>query len=477
MADSKATQRASSRRAARVWNALTCALWPMVWLYTLRKTRGKNPKSRAWLRQAWGNLPANIARLHEPEVFNSSLAVRPSCIWIHAVSVGETVAAREIARALRENEDVSLHGILTPRIVLSSTTETGHQTALALLRDKLVDEAIYFPVDVPFAVRRALQRVRPDVVVLVETELWPTFLHEAHEVGARVVLANGRVSDNLLKTAKKLAPLYRWMLGNVDAALMRSDFDAARMRQLPAPEDFAARVQTVGDVKLDRAGGAQRDDAARAKWREILGVAPNALFWVAGSTHAGEDEMMVDTYVNLCAEFPDLRLLIAPRHIERAREVETLLQARDLTVAHRSQQPRTTNHQPVLLLDTVGELAEIYAACDVAFVGGSLIPRGGHNLLEPVLVGAPVVFGPHVQNFREAAQLARDFELGTQIKDADALQGAVAAWLRDEPSRAAIPERANRALSPHQGAAHRVAEVVTAFFNTDKHELGADGRR
>ena len=441
-------RRAQSRRAFGVWNALTWGLWPVAGLYTLSRLRGKKAKSRAWLRAAWGD---------------SGRHVRGD-IWIHAVSVGETMAARPLARALRD-------ALPERRIVVSSTTETGHETAQALVRDGLCDVAIYYPVDVPFAVQRALNRVRPRVVVLMETELWPSFLHLAQARGARVVLANGRVSDNLNATARRFAPLFRWMLGNVDAPLMRSEFDAERMAQLPVPPDFAARVRVVGDVKLDRPQGVARDEAARHHWRTLLGIAEAAPLWIAGSTHEGEEEQILAAYSQLRQGTPNLRLLIAPRHIDRTDEVAALIEDKGYKVVRRSAAPFDSSAQDaVLLLDTVGELSALYAAGEMAFVGGSLIQRGGHNLLEPVLTGAPVVFGPHVANFREAAQLAQDAKLGTQVANVEELSSAVATWLSDGEGREAIPERADRALQAHRGAARRVAEVVAGYLELTRRE-------
>ena len=372
-------------------------------------------------------------------------------IWIHAVSVGECAAARIVARALRA-------AIPNAILALSTTTDTGQATARAALQAGEVDATFYFPLDALLPVRRALRAVCPDAFLCIETELWPNFLHEARRGGAKTFLVNGRVSDNLLRRAPQLGRLFRWTLSNLDFFLMRSDFDAARLKQLGAP---ASRLIMTGDVKLDALPSDAENAAARAQWQRVL-ACENAPLFVAGSTHPGEEELLLSAWKTLRREFPTLRMLLAPRHIERAAEVLQLARRAEPRATLRSQllEPAKSEIAPLIVLDTIGELAESYAAADVAFVGGSLSERGGHNLLEPVMRGAPVAFGPHVMNFRDAAQWVLAEKIGAQVEGENALAQTLAAWLRDEKTRVEAARNAREKLRENVGAARRVAEIV-----------------
>lgn len=452
----------------RLYNLPLLLLLPPLAGYTLWR-RYVRKKSAASLRGQWGHVPRDAVRAmhaatprdtpqanrHWPFVLRHSEAPR---IWIHAVSVGETMAARPLARALRE-------AIPNCRIGISVTTDTGYETAQAARKSGEADAVWYFPLDAPLAIRRALRAIRPHAFLTIETELWPNFLHLARRQGACTFLVNGRVSDNLLRVAPRLGLLWRWMMGNLDGFLMRSAFDAERITQLDAP---AARVFAVGDVKLDAApsAGEQNIAEARTQWRRTLDVGDDVPLWVAGSTHPGEEEIVLQTYVRLRAQLPALRLVLAPRHIERAGDVVALCRAANLPVVRRTQGTNEVAGAPaadaVVVLDTVGELAQIWAAGDVAFVGGSLIERGGHNLLEPVLHGVPVAFGPHIANFRESARLVESARVGRMVHTPNELHDGLHAWLFDDAERHAIAARAREGLQEHRGAARRVAEIVAA---------------
>lgn len=440
----------ANRRCFAAYNALLLPLAPAATLYTLyrRHVQGRSPAS---LRGQQGYVPRAVidALRKTPE--------RPGpCIWLHAVSVGETMAARPVVRALRE----ALPGC---RIGISVTTDTGHQTAQAAVKAGEADAIFYFPLDLPTRVRRALNAIKPDIFITMETELWPNFLYLAHQRGIHTFLVNGRVSDNLLKSAPRLGWIWRWMMSNLNAALMRSEFDAARLRELPAAP---SRVEVTGDVKLDSLPSTATDGVERAHWREQLGIAPDALLWVAGSAHPGEEEIVLRVYRQLREALPQLRLLLAPRHIEHVEAVLQVVRAAQLSPVRRTQIAASPTEQveAVLVLDTVGELAQIYAAADVAFVGGSLIKRGGHNMLEPVLRGVPVVYGPHIMNFREAAALAQAAGVGIMAQHEADLSAALRHWLTNDHERAAIVEKARVALAPHHGAAGRVARIIAEVW-------------
>lgn len=353
------------------------------------------------------------------------------------------MAAKPILAALRaEMPDA--------KIALSSTTDAGRELAQKLLQNKEIDLCFGFPLDLPVAIVPVLNAIRPGAIGFVETELWPNLLHIAHKRQIATFLLNGRVSDNLLKTAPKLGPLWKWMSGNVTQFLMRGDDDAERLRSLGVAQE---KIMVAGDVKLE----APLIDASlsRKQWRERLGLTNEQLV-VAGSTHDGEEVMLLSAFATLREKMPSLRLALAPRHLDRAGEVARHIEAAHFRVARRSE-----NAQPaedaVYLLDSVGELADFYAAGDVALVGGTLIQRGGHNLLEPVVRGVPVVFGPSVDNFRPAAELILKHNLGEKT-DESHLAETLKRWLERKDDDFAA--RVEGVLSPHRGAAQRMAKRI-----------------
>jgi 3-deoxy-D-manno-octulosonic-acid transferase len=435
-----------------LYNSLLMPFRPGLAGYTLWR-RHMQRRSAAALHGQWGRVPAEVVRvLHPPGAAGTPV------IWIHAVSVGETMTARPLARAMR----TALPG---SRITFSVTTDTGYETAQKAVEAGDIDAVFYFPLDFfPSAVRATLDAVRPDALLCVETELWPNLLHLAKRRGVRTFLVNGRVSDNLLKSAPRLGRLWRWMMGNLFGILMRSEYDARRMLSLGVE---ASRVTVTGDIKLDNVGPAEAHAEHRREWRERLAIAPDCPVWVAGSTHPGEEEMVIRAYNEIRRRIPALRLSVAPRHVDRVDDIVRTLQAVGAKVERRSElglAPGSTPVAPesVILIDTVGELAQIYAAADVAFVGGSLIERGGHNMLEPVLRGVPAVFGPHIANFREAARLVEEAQLGRRVGNEAELAVAVEEWLNDAAARRDLPRRATAALEPHTGATARVAEIVAS---------------
>jgi 3-deoxy-D-manno-octulosonic-acid transferase len=420
-----------------LFNLLLAALVPVLGLYTLHR-RYVQKKSSASFRAQWGHLTPQMRR------FGRGKGPR---IWLHAVSVGETMAAKPIARALKDE----IPGL---QIALSSTTDNGHELAQGLLKNGEVDCIFYFPLDLAPVQSRVLTALCPHAICFVETELWPNLLHLAHQKGIPTFLINGRVSDNLLKTAPKLSPLWKWMSGNMSVFLMRGETDAERLRSLGVAP---AKIRVTGDVKLE--APPVSSESLRELWRERLGLTDEPLL-VAGSTHPGEEEMLLRTYAEALKQFPSLKLAIAPRHINRADEVAGLIEQAGFSAVRRSSDASVAANS-VYLLDTVGELSDFYACGDIAFVGGSLIPRGGHNVLEPILRGAPVLFGPHMMNFRAAAELVEKNRLGTPVLDESGLLPALTFWLQ-ESNRNDFSARVEEALAPHQGAAGRMAQQVAA---------------
>lgn len=365
-------------------------------------------------------------------------------IWLHAVSVGETMAAKPIARALKSE-------IAGLSIALSSTTETGHQIAQALCESGEVDCVFYFPLDLAPVQNRVLKALRPDAICFVETELWPNLLHLARRKNIATFLVNGRVSDNLLQTAPKLGPLWKWMRGNVSLWLMRGENDAARLQKLGVSSQ---QIVVTGDVKLE--APPISSEILRHDWRQKLGIGESEKVLICGSTHEGEEAIFLD----LARQMPEWRIAFAPRHPNRFETVAALIEKNGFAITRRSQN-REWENGAVFLLDSVGELGDFYALGDGAFVGGSLVARGGHNLLEPILRGAPVIFGPFVNNFLAQRDLILKHHLGAQLKD----ETEILQWLEPSFDRGKFAIQVDAALEIHRGAARRMARQIGEEIN------------
>jgi len=303
------------------------------------------------------------------------------------------------------------------------------------------------PLDHPWCVAAALRRVRPALLVLVETELWPAWILGARERGVRCVVVSGRISDRSFPRYRRAGRLLRPVLGALAAVGARSAADAERFVALGAPRE---RVEVTGDLKLDPPPLPPELAPALAA---VLGGVPLV---VAGSTHEGEEEAALDALAAARAAGLAAALALAPRHPERFEAVAGLVAARGLPLRRRSRlEPRPLEAGEVLLLDGIGELAGLYAAAAVAFVGGSLAPRGGHNLVEPALARRAPLFGPHTENGREVAELLLAAGGARRVADARELSGAILELLRDPAAAAASGERAAAALAPHRGATER----------------------
>jgi 3-deoxy-D-manno-octulosonic-acid transferase len=385
-------------------------------------------------------------------------------VWIHAVSAGETVAAAPVVRELRARAPEL-------EVIVSSITPAGHAQARRLIPE--ASRWFYFPFDFVWCVERALSRAHPDVFVAVETEIWPNFLHAARRRGVRTVLINGRFSDRGFRRAARLRPLYRWALASVERFAMQSALDRERGIVLGAlPE----RLQVVGNTKFDQnVPQLSAEEAAAA--RATFDWEPGRPLWIAGSTHPGEEEQILDAYTAVRHDVPDLTLMIAPRHVERADEIEALIRARGMRVMRRTGVGKAVSLpseslgqadsllHSVALLDTVGELAGFYALADVVFVGGSLIPKGGHDILQPLFHGKPTLFGPHMHNQRDMTTLALAAGAVLQVADADELAHQVRRLLTDTPARTALRAGAERLLAANRGAAQRSAEVILEMLD------------
>jgi 3-deoxy-D-manno-octulosonic-acid transferase len=362
-------------------------------------------------------------------------------VWLHAVSVGEAVAAAPLLRELRaRHPDVP--------VLVSTTTETGRGVAEQRLA---ADRFVFFPLDFRLAAGAAVGRLRPRLVLLTETELWPNFLAVCAQRGIPVVVINGRISPRSFPRYRLARPWFGRVLRDVGLFCMQSRDDADRLLRLGAP---AERVHVTGNLKFDLPAG----DVDPAHVRAALGLPPQVRLIVAGSTHRGEEEQVLTAFRGAASTRPDLRLLLAPRHPERLEEVERIVLRLGLTPVRRSALPGAP--QGVIVLDTVGELARLYAPARAVFIGGSLIPHGGQNILEPAAHGRPVLHGPHMANFAEVRDLFRAAGAAREVRGAADLQRELEALL-DDPARADAMGRAGRAIvDRNRGATRRTADLV-----------------
>ena len=397
----------------------------------------KRPKDlrKRWLREKLG-------------LFNSSLITHhSSLIWVHAVSVGEVMAASPLLKEIRERYP-------SKEIILSTITDTGQKVA----REKApgATKIIYLPFDIPLILNSVVKKARPEILIIIETELWPNMFRVFRENGIPVVLFNGRISERSFRGYKKISFFMRKVLSHVNLFGMQSEEYADRIRGLGVE---STRIKTLGNFKFD-----SKPSSRIPEWATKI----NGPVITAGSTHEGEEELTASLYIELKKDFPDLNLIIAPRHPERFKSVEEMLSSKRVPFMKRSAFGNQISQSPmikgqVILLDTVGELSSVYGITDIAIIGKSFRGRGGQNPLEPASWGRPVVCGPHMENFpiirdfynAGAALEADEKELYSQLKE-----------LLVSPDRAKeIGLRAQQLYRKNSGAVERAMEIIADYVS------------
>ena len=394
------------------------------------------------LRQRLGYLPIALNLDQEPS------------IWIHAVSVGETLTVKALIADLRAQYP-------RLRIFLSTTTIAGQQVAKKNLQ---VDGVFYFPFDWTFTVRRTLAVVKPRLFVMMETEIWPNLLRECRERGIKTVVINGRISAKSYPRYRLVRPLFRRVLADIDRFCMQSDESARRIIDLGADP---ARVTVTGSLKFDSLPTSALVSHGRP--RELVlryfRVPPARVVLVAGSTMKQEDAAVLRAFARIRSITPGALLVVAPRQRERFDEVERLARDEGFSVARRSNlavdaDPRAD----VVVLDTFGELAQVYQIATVVFVGGSLADYGGHNILEPAIFGKPIVFGPHMHNFREIADTFLTNHAAVQVQSERELEEALRNLVADPVRRAALGAAARALVETNRGAKDKTMAVVSELM-------------
>ena len=384
---------------------------------------------------------------------------RPA-IWLHCVSVGELNAAKPLIEQILRN-------FTGHRLVISTTTKTGQDLAQKLFSAQAT--VVYFPFDLKFAVRKALNELKPSAVLLMETEIWPRFIHEAKLSGAAVALINGRLSARSARRYSYVRPFIESTLGDLDMALMQADADAKRIAELGADP---AKIHLTGNIKFDVA---EETNAVADELRQRFAIERTRPLIIAASTHEPEEAWMLEAFAEMFVEPSDIspRLLIAPRHPERTEKIIDIIRSfgsgkfagfRPLSYVRRSAEPSEADTTAdVILLDTIGELAHIYSLAEVVFVGGSMIPHGGQNILEPAAAGKAVICGAHMFNFAEATRVLLErgglVQLADQtetVKAVDELFLAVSDLLEDDEARRELGENAAAVIKENRGAAARI---------------------
>jgi 3-deoxy-D-manno-octulosonic-acid transferase len=424
------------------YNILSLVLLVPVILYHLYRSVSRSRP--AALRERFGHVPpAGLA----------AIANRP-VIWLHAVSVGESIAARPLLKALRLRYPGHC-------IVVSNTTETGRGVTSGFPEKDL---CIYFPFDFLPAVRRTLDAIKPALVIIMETEIWPNFNREAARRGIPVILANGRISDRSYGRYLRFAWFFRHALEFCSHLCMQTAVDRERIIAIGAP---AERVQAIGNLKYD-VPCRQVTPAERATLRKRYAIPEGMTVITVASTHPGEEELVLAAFRELLATHGSLMLVLVPRHPERAAQVAGLLEKGELPFQRRTALATAANPSfsggAVLLVDTVGELMDVYALSDLAFVGGSLVATGGHNLLEPASLGIPSIFGPHMANFREIATLVLKCRAGIQVDDPAGLTAACRGLIEDASQRREMGANGLEMVRENGGATERHMAVIAGYI-------------
>lgn len=402
-------------------------------------------------------LPVFLWRKKLHRHFSQRLGLLPAglkvqaSVWIHAVSVGEVISIRGLLEELKK-------AYPEKNFVISTVTPTGNRIARNITANR--DLVIYLPLDLSFIVERVVSIIKPSLFILVETELWPNLIRSLYLRGVPIAIVNARISDASFKRYLCVRFLLKGMLGKISLFCAQTTRDAERLRRLGAPKN---RIRITGNMKFDISGAAALKKAPE-DLRLKLGINPKEKLFVAGSTHPQEEEAVLAAYEKLSGIFKDLRLLIAPRHPERALRVESLIRLKGfdaIRVSKLAEKPAAgIDKKPVFILDTVGELLYFYNIADIVFVGGSLIKKGGHNILEPAILGKPILFGPHMFNFRDIAALFLEQDAAVMVKDQEQLYLKVKDLL-DNPSKAELlSQKAGGLLTANQGATAKNLEAI-----------------
>lgn len=418
----------ASRAMRQVYSLVLYLLLPLVLLRLLWRSIKAPGYRRRWAERFGWFTPPNTG----------------GGLWIHAVSVGEVQAVLPLIRRLLADH---------PRlpITVTTTTPTGSARVLEQLGEQVFH--VYFPYDLPLALRAFMRRIRPRVLLMVETEVWPNLLYACRRNGVYALLANARLSERSARGYARLGRFARQVFAGIDQVAAQADADAARFAALGVPR---ARISVTGSIKFDHplpASLAEQVEVLRRDW----GGRP---VWVAGSTHEGEDEQVLFAHHKVLARFPNALLILVPRHPERFERVVALCKRERLRYARRSRGEGHSDETQVYLGDTMGELPVLLGSADVAFIGGSLVKVGGHNMLEAAAQGVAVCFGPHVFNFASVSQILLEQGAARQVASGAELSSCVIDWFGDASRRAEVGENGRWVVAENRGALDRLIRLI-----------------
>ncbi|HBR21158.1 MAG TPA: 3-deoxy-D-manno-octulosonic acid transferase [Nitrospiraceae bacterium] len=423
-------------------------LYFIVLIFLLPFQYRKRPKElrQRWLKEKFGFFNSSLVTIKSPHP-PFSKGGRGGIIWIHAVSVGEVIASLPLLQRLKDRyPSVSL--------VLSTITDTGQRVAMGKVPEGT--KVIYLPFDLNFILKRALKNIRPELFITIETELWPNLLMALKRHKIPAVVMNGRISDDSFKGYKRIKFFMQSIIDCIDLFCMQDAVYAGRVKELGAPED---KVRVLGSFKFDTVPSLDIPE-----WTKLL----SHPVIIAGSTHRGEEDIILSSYAELKKYFPDLTLIIAPRHPERFREVEELVKAEGLSYVKRSRLIHPFTDSPIhqiIILDAVGELASVYSVSDVAVIGGSFIEHGGQNLLEPAFWAKPIIFGPHMENFPFAKEF---YEKDAAIETGSlSLCEKLKELLQSPEKRKSMGNKAKDLYNEKAGAVERAMKEIERFLRNE----------
>lgn len=425
-------------RLESLYTALLYLIQPFVWLRLLLRSR-KAPAYRKRWAERYGFCRGKVA---------------PDGIMLHSVSVGETLAAIPLVRALR-------HRYPTIPITVTTMTPTGSERVQSAFGKNV--HHVYLPYDLPCAMHRFLDTVRPKLVIVMETELWPNMITALHNRKIPLVIANARLSERSAKGYKKLGNFTRRLMSRITLIAAQNEEDAGRFLELGLKR---SQLTVTGSLKFDISVTpelAARAITLRRQW------APRRKVWIATSTHDGEESIILDAHRQLLAKFPDLLLILVPRHPERFKDAKDLVQKGGFSFTLRSSGEIPSGSTQVVIGDSMGELMLLYGIADLAFVGGSLVERGGHNPLEPAAHAIPVLMGPHIFNFKDICAKLQQADGMITVTDAQSLVNEITTLLTDEDYRLYYGRHAVEVLHQNQGALQRLLQLLQPYLPQRSH--------
>ncbi len=425
-------------RLESLYTALLYLIQPFVWLRLLLRSR-KAPAYRKRWAERYGFCRGKVA---------------PDGIMLHSVSVGETLAAIPLVRALR-------HRYPTIPITVTTMTPTGSERVQSAFGKNV--HHVYLPYDLPCAMNRFLDTVRPKLVIVMETELWPNMITALHNRKIPLVIANARLSERSAKGYKKLGNFTRRLMSRITLIAAQNEEDAGRFLELGLKR---SQLTVTGSLKFDISVTpelAARAITLRRQW------APRRKVWIATSTHDGEESIILDAHRQLLAKFPDLLLILVPRHPERFKDAKELVQKSGFSYTLRSSGEIPSGSTQVVIGDSMGELMLLYGIADLAFVGGSLVERGGHNPLEPAAHAIPVLMGPHIFNFKDICAKLQQADGMIAVSDAESLVTEITTLLTDEDYRLYYGRHAVEVLHQNQGALQRLLQLLQPYLPQRSH--------